>query len=86
MDSDASAASEEDEKPVKAPLNNLFAGKGDGEEQGSSEDEEDYATKMNKKERKKYKRDKSKDKIGTKDARVLTGGLAYGETADAIKK
>ena len=40
---------------------------------------------MNKKERKKYKKDKSKDKIGTKDARVLTGGLTSVESAHVKK-
>ena len=33
MDSEVSEHSEEDEKPAKAPLNALFAGKGDGAEE-----------------------------------------------------
>jgi len=85
MESEVSDNSEEEKKPVKAPLNALFAGKGDGDEQAQSEDDEDFAAKMDKKERKKYKKDRSKDKIGTKDARVLTGGLTSSESA-AVKK
>ena len=88
MDSDQSEvqSEEEDQKPSKAPLNALFAGKGDGEEQASSGDEEDFANKKNKKERKKYRKDRTKDKIGTKDATVLTGGLTYGDNAATVKK
>ena len=80
---------EEEKEKAKAmhtSLNNLFAGKGDGEEPGSNGEEEDYASKMNKKEKKKFRKDRKLDKIGTKDARVLTGGMTYADNAEAIKK
>ena len=41
---------------------------------------------MNAKERKKHQKNKTRDKIGAKDARVLTGGMTYADNAAAIKK
>ena len=43
-------------------------------------------SKMSKKDRKKYQKNKAKDKISTKDAKVLTGGITLAENAEAIKK
>ena len=46
-------------------LNKLFSGKGDIEsEEGSAEsDDDDFQSKLNKQERKKYRKNKNKDKI-----------------------
>ena len=42
--------------------------------------------KMSKKERKKHQKMKGKDKISTKDAKVLTGGLTLADNAEQIQK
>ena len=41
---------------------------------------------MKSKERKKYLKNKAKDKITTKDAKVLMGGVNMSEGAEMIKK
>ena len=74
---------------MKSALNNLFGGKNaesDREENGRSEDEnndeeEAYMAKLSRQERKKFKKNKQKDKIGTKDAKVLTGGMTVADNA-----
>ena len=43
-------------------------------------------SKMKSKERKKYLKNKAKDKISTKDAKVLMGGVNMSEGAEMIKK
>ena len=67
-------------------LNNLFGAKDDGENGSEEGEEQAYVSKMNKKERKKYQKNKAKDRISTKDAKVLTGGVTLADNAELIKK
>ena len=75
--------------PKKSSLNNLFAGKqegqgGQGQGENSDDEDEEYLAKLNRQERKQHKknRGRAKDKITTKDARVLMGGRTVAENAD----
>jgi hypothetical protein len=53
---------------------------------GNNEDkEQDYMAKLDKKERKKFKKNKLKDKIGTRDARVLTGARTVADNVSLSK-
>jgi hypothetical protein len=47
--------------------------------------EQDYMAKLDKKERKKFKKNKLKDKIGTSDARVLTGARTVADNVSLSK-
>ena len=71
---------------MKSALNNLFGGKNaesDNEDGGSGDENNDeaYMAKLSRQERKKFKKNKQKDKIGTKDAKVLTGGMTVADNA-----
>ena len=47
-----------------------------------SRKQEAFLSKLNRQDRKKAKKQMSKDKILTRDSRVLTGGLTVAENAD----
>ena len=76
---------------MKSALNNLFGGKNvesdledndrSGDENNKNDEEEAYMAKLSRQERKKFKKNKQKDKIGTKDAKVLTGGMTVADNA-----
>lgn len=60
-------------------MSKVFAG------QHESSDEEkkeaDYLSKLDKKDRKKFKKNKQKDKIGLQNARILTGARTVADNA-----
>ena len=78
-------ASQQDGKTKQTALNNLFGAK-DEQEQDQEGGENDLLSKMKSKERKKFLKNKAKDKISTKDAKVLMGGVNMSEGAEMIKK
>ena len=89
-ESDEGEQSEQDSEadgPAKqTALNNLFGAKEEQEEAEEGGGEEALLSKMKSKERKKYLKNKAKDKITTKDAKVLMGGVNMSEGAEMIKK
>lgn len=64
--------SDDDNVAKTKPMSKAFAGKDESSDDDGGK-EQDYMAKLDKKERKKFKKDKQRDKIGTRDARVLTG-------------
>ena len=79
--------------PAKSALNNLFSGKteGDANDQAQADEEdedEEYLARINKKQQTKKKGKSTKyqkDKIGTKDAKVLTGGRTVADHTELSK-
>ena len=65
----------------KSSLNNLFGGR---KEDSDEEEDEAYMQKLSKQDKKKGKKKfgRDKDKISTKDARVLTGGQTVADHAE----
>jgi hypothetical protein len=59
----------------------VFAGGAESSDDQKEAKEQDFLAKLDKKERKKFVKNKQKDKIGTKDARVLMGGRTLAENA-----
>ena len=76
---DNDVISEDDNVAQVKPLSKAFAGKDDSSDEEGKE--QDYMAKLDKKERKKFKKDKQRDKIGTRDARVLTGARTVADHA-----
>jgi len=76
-------------KTKKSGLNNLFSGKQDGQDDAQNSDAEDeaYLAKLSRQDRKQHKKraGRGKDKITTKDARVLTGGRTVADHAELSK-
>ena len=64
-------------------LNSLFNGgdQADDDDDPKQGKEEAFLSKLNRQDRKKAKRQLAKDKITTRDARVLTGGMTVAENA-----
>jgi len=62
-------------------MNKVFAGQEESSSEEEDQKERDYMSKLDKKERKKFKKNKLKDKIGTRDARVLTGARTVADNA-----
>ena len=79
-------ASQQDGKTKQTALNNLFGAKDEQEQDQEEGGENALLSKMKSKERKKYLKNKAKDKISTKDAKVLMGGVNMSEGAEMIKK
>lgn len=75
--------SEDDEDGVHSDdghvqMHKAFAGK---ENEEDEDGDKDYMAKLDKNERKKFKKNQKKDKIGTRDARVLTGARTVADHA-----
>ena len=64
----------------------MFGAKEEQEEAEEGGGEKALLSKMKTKERKKFLKNKEKDKITTKDAKVLMGGVNMSEGAEMIKK
>jgi hypothetical protein len=77
--------SDDGHQPQGKNLNKAFAGKVESSISEDSSDEEekekDYMSKLDKQARKKFKKNKKKDKIGMRDARILTGARTIADNA-----
>lgn len=77
--------SDDAHQPQGKNLNKVFAGKAESssseDSSGEEEKEKDYMSKLDKQARKKFKKNKKKDKIGMRDARILTGARTIADNA-----